>query len=95
MSTKHTNTETTKPFDLGKHLRWDKTIYIHDDKVVGEREFLQYRVDPTQDWWYNIKTHEDMYKLSNLESLNYYDDVVLRPGVKEQLEALKDEKDDD
>ncbi len=93
MSTKHT--ETTKPFDLGKHLRWDKTIYIHDDKVVGERSHLQYRNREDADYWYTLKTEEEMRKLSSLTALEFYDDVVLRPGVKEEIEQIRAEEDDD
>ena len=88
------NTEKTEQFNPAKHLRFAKEIFIHEDRVVGERKRLQYQ-RPDYGYWYNIETEETMTKLHSLLALEHYDAIVMKPGIKEEIQALKDEEDDD
>ncbi len=90
--TKHT--EKTEQFNPAKHLRFTKEVFINEDRVVGERKRLQYR-RPDYDYWYNLDTEETMVKISNLEYLTNYSGVEMKPGIKEEIQALKDERDEE
>ena len=90
---KHTETKVEQ-FNPSKHLRYSKETFIHDDKVVGERSRLQYRT-PDWDHWFTIHTHEDMTKIYDLTNLPDWDAVVLRPGVADEIEKIKEEEDED
>jgi len=85
--------EKTEKFDPYKHLRCNTEIFICDDKVVGERVKLQC-MTPGENSWYTIPTHQEYNTIYGLENLRYYSDIKLRPGVEEELEALKEGEDD-
>jgi hypothetical protein len=87
--------EKVEKFDPYTHLRRVTEYFIVDDKVVGERTLLKCRT-PGEHSWFNIPEGDDVFhQLSKLNYLNNYSNVHMRSGVKEQLDELKNEEDDD
>jgi hypothetical protein len=87
--------EKVEKFDPYTHLRRSTEYFVVDDKIVGERTVLKCRT-PGETSWYVIPEDGDTFRrLTKLQHLNNYPGVNIRPGVKEQLDELKNEEEDE
>ncbi len=90
-----TKEHKVEKFDPYKHLRHTTEYFLHREKIVGERVKLQC-LTPGETCWYDIPTHEEYKTIIDLEHLeDYYSNVELRPGIKEKIEEIRNEEDDD
>ncbi len=88
-----TNTKA-RAFDPYEDLKWFKEIFVHNDSVVGERYRLKCRTPGERDFYSVGEAKTETFFIDDLENLEHYSDVVMRPGVKERIEEINEEDND-
>jgi hypothetical protein len=56
-------------FDLSKRLRFKKTTYLFEDKVVKTETHLETRDNTETAWWYRIPSVDDLETITDEDGL--------------------------